>query len=93
MKSCPTCRLNAAFDYHPTVGLVIAGGYTSIDRDFPPVPIGILDKVYQSKDYGVTFEALPKLPRKIRSGCLVIVDEDEIIHIGGKSHVTTVLVR
>ena len=89
MKSCPTCRLNAAIDYHPTVGLIIAGGSTT--RGF--APIGILDKVYQSKDYGVTFEALPKLPRKIRSGCLVIIDEDEIIHIGGKFHVTTVLVR
>ena len=92
MKSCPTCRLNAAIDYHPTVGLVIAGGMTS-NGGSGYVPSGILDKVYQSKDYGVTFEALPKLPHKIHSGCLVIVDEDEIIHLGGKSHVTTVLVR
>ena len=96
MTSCPTCRLNAAFDYHPTVGLVIAGGSTEIIFEKTTggyAPRGVLDKVYRTKDYGVTFEALPKLPNKVYEGCLVIVDEDEIIRIGGKSHVTTVLVR
>ena len=72
----PAFRSAPGSDFHPTVGLILAGGWYSSSN--------VLDnKVFRSQDYGVTFEALPNLPDKRGNGCLVIVDEDEIIRLGG----------
>ena len=75
--------MGVASDYHPTVGLVVAGGNSA-----PEGSGNALDSVYRSKDIfpdsGVVFEQLPKLPKEIDRGCLVIVDEDEILRLGGQ---------
>ena len=67
-----------AFD--PAIGLVIGGGNNDGGRG------SNIDSVYRTMD-GVTFDTLPSLYEKIESGCMVIVDTDEILHIGGNPHV------
>ena len=66
-------RKDKGWDYHPKVGLVIAGGKEG----------SYLDKVERSSDNGVTFQELPKLPNIIISLCLVIVDNERIFIAGG----------
>ena len=84
--------MGVASDYHPTVGLVVAGGNSA-----PQGSGNALDSVYRSKDNfpdsGVVFEQLPKLPKEIDRGCLVIVDEDEILRLGGKSRMISAQAR
>ena len=66
-------RKDKGWDYHPKVGLVIAGGKEG----------SYLDKVERSSDNGVTFQELPKLPNIIIALCLVIVDNERIFTAGG----------
>ena len=58
----------------PDIGLVIAGGYNRKN--------GLLDAAEMSDDLGVSFKALPSLPRAVHGACLVLSDGKAII-IGG----------
>ena len=63
-----------AWAFRPDVGLVIAGGDNHTD--------GLLDAAEMSEDFGVSFQALPSLPRAVHGACLVLSDGKAII-IGG----------
>merc|ERR1712117_46434 len=67
----------AASYFSPSVGLVISGGNIDGGRG------DNVDKVYRTRD-GVTFEELPDLPEPVDLGCLVIVDDDQMIRLGGR---------
>ena len=56
------------------MGLVLAGGYNH--------EVGLMDAAEVSEDFGVSFRALPALPRAVQGSCLVLVDDFAII-IGG----------
>ena len=65
------CRAWRAWDFQPSVGLVIAGGHNNkFGSEI-------------SQDYGVTFEELPLLPKAMYAGCIVIVNASQTFYIGG----------
>lgn len=74
----PEVMQHMVSDYSPEVGLVVAGGNKDGGRG------NNLDSVYRSWDYGYQWEALPKLPNRIEAGCLLILNNDEIVHLGGR---------
>ena len=53
---------------------MLAGGYNH--------EVGLMDAAEVSEDFGVSFRALPALPRAVQGSCLVLVDDRAII-IGG----------
>ena len=60
-----------AWDFNPAVGLVIAGGHNNkFGSEI-------------SRDYGVTFEELPLLPKALYAGCIVIVNSSQTFYFGG----------
>ena len=67
------------FDFHPTVGLIIACGYGQ--------RLGQSNGVERSVDYGVTFQELEHIPKQIPGYysyfCLVIVDKNTFFIAGG----------
>ena len=67
-----------AWDFHPDVGLVLAGGVEGGSMIQ-------IDGVEISEDYGITFRELAPLPKTIYVGCAVIVNESTVYHIGGFS--------
>ena len=73
-------REQYTWSFTPTVGLVVAGGNNDGGRG------ANLDSVYRTMD-GVTFDTLPSLYERIEAGCLVIIDDDEMLHMGGNSQV------
>ena len=63
-----------AWAFSPDLGLILAGGFSK--------EAGLLDAAEVSEDFGVSFSALPALPRAVEGSCLVVVDDRAII-IGG----------
>ena len=69
-----------AWDFHPDVGLIMAGGA------FP-----LTKAVVRSTDYGHTFTSLPEMPygvsgQGVFGSCLVIIDSTTIFLAGGRCH-------
>ena len=62
-------RHRAGWDFNPSVGLVIVGGY-------PMYPY-MLDTAEISYDYGANFASLPNLPLKMYGNCVVIFGNKE----------------
>ena len=59
----------AGWDFTPSVGLVVAGGWTATTLHTNTAEI--------SYDYGASFESLPNLPEGIAYNCVVIVGNKE----------------
>lgn len=59
-----------AWDFNPTVGLVIAGGSNNPGSEI-------------STDYGVSFQQLPQLPKRFYAGCVTIVNSSQTFYMGG----------
>ena len=70
------CRKGRAFDFHPDVGLVIAGGYNGTEMD-------IVEMSRRGQDLGRKFEKLPNLPKQLEESCLVIINSTTIFVAGG----------
>ena len=71
-------RCNYAWDFHPDVGLVTAGGYcggkcSSESDDY------FTKEVEISVDFGVTWSNLPDMPDSVTWPCLTIVDEKTMV--------------
>ena len=67
------------YDFHPDVGLIVAGG---------SAPIESAKKVELSTDYGYTKTSLPDLPygdEMVMAGCLVIINTTTVFVAGGYS--------
>ena len=60
-----------AWDFNPSVGLVIAGGTANVFGS------------EISRDYGVSFETLPLLPKALYAGCMTIVNSSQVFFLGG----------
>ena len=60
-----------AWDFKPSVGLIIAGGAAN--------QFG----AEISKDYGVSFQPLPLLDKAVFAGCIVIVNSSQTFFFGG----------
>ena len=60
-----------AWDFKPSVGLIIAGG---ANNQFG---------VELSADYGVSFQPLPLLNKAVFAACIVIVNSSQAFHFGG----------
>ena len=60
-----------AWDFNPSVGLVIAGGHNNkFGSEI-------------SRDYGVTFQDLPLMPKAMYAGCIQIVNSSQTFYFGG----------
>ena len=70
-------RIAAGSDHHPSVGMVIAGGWDMASNFF--------DVVERSTDSGATWSDLPQLPKKISYPCLVIIDDKTLALTGGEN--------
>ena len=70
-----TSRVNFGSYSHPSVGIVIAGGWSG-GSDF-------YDVVERSLDGGATWEDLPPLPMKLSYPCLVVIDNRGTMAITG----------
>ena len=68
-------RYARAHNYHPDVGLVVAGG-----RD---IGWNALKMAVISNDGGRTFTNLPDLPRPLSSACLVIIKDKRQVFVAG----------
>ena len=65
-----------SYDFHPGVGLVIAGGNNGTIMDRVELsPIG--------DQLGVAFEELAPLPKQLTASCLVILDKGTVFVAGG----------
>ena len=60
-----------AWDFKPSVGLIIAGGAAN--------QFG----AEISTDYGVSFQPLPLLDKAVFAGCIVIVNSSQAFYFGG----------
>ena len=60
-----------AWDFKPSVGLIIAGGAAN--------QFG----AEISTDYGVSFQPLPLLNKAVYAACIVIVNSSQAFHFGG----------
>ena len=67
-----------AYDFHPEVGLVIAGGYNGTEMD-------VVEMSQPGQDLGRRFERLPNLPMQLTYSCLVIINMTTIFVAGGQS--------
>ena len=65
------CSAWRAWDFKPSVGLIIAGGAVN--------QFG----VELSTDYGVSFQPLPLLNKAVYAACIVIVNSSQTFHFGG----------
>ena len=69
-------RSYRSHDFHPEVGLVIAGGNNGT----------VMDRVEISQvgdELGAAFEELAPLPKQLTASCLVILDERTVFVAGG----------
>ena len=64
-------RSSSGWDFTPSVGLVIAGGYNS------PEELQQTDTAEISYDFGANFASLPNLPTAMLYNCVVIVGNKE----------------
>ena len=69
-------RKGRAFDFHPEVGLVIAGGYNGTEMD-------IVEISRPGQELARKFERLPNLPKQLEESCLVIINSTTIFVAGG----------